>query len=207
MNASPHDLLRVRTGALLTYDRSPPDWAREHLARAGTVVVRRARPQRSLLAVGVRGGARSERLAAWVAPAEVEERITPEELASRRAWREAARRRVPALDALDAVAALIDPLELAWGPVGGAGFELATGVPCLHAGSDLDVLLRAPARLARDAARPLLRALSALAVRVDVQVETPRGAVALAELTADAPQVVLRTSDGPRLVADPWGEA
>jgi phosphoribosyl-dephospho-CoA transferase len=207
VNAWPHDLLRIRPGAGLAFDRAPPDWAREHLARARTVVVRRAQPQGSLLAVGLRGGARSERLAAWVSAGAVEERITPEELASRRAWRDAARRRVPALDALDAVAALVEPLGLAWGPVGGAGFELATGVPCLHAASDLDVLLRAPARLSRAAAWPLLRALAALSVRVDVQVETPRGAVALAELTADVRQVVLRTSDGPRLVADPWEEA
>jgi phosphoribosyl-dephospho-CoA transferase len=206
VNTAPHDLLRLRPRTSLACDCAPPAWAREHLAGARTVVVvRRARPRGSLLAVGVRGGARSERLAAWVAPVAIEERITPEALAARHAWREEPRRRVAPLDALDAVAALVEPLGLAWGPVGSAGFELATGVSCLHAGSDLDILVRAPARLA--CADALWAALAALAVRVDVQVETPRGAVALAELAAGTRQVLLRTFDGPRLVADPWGEA
>ena len=50
----------------------------------------------------------------------------------------------------------------------------------------------------------LLEALEPLPVRVDVQLEVPRGAVALAEYAAARGPLVLRTVDGARLVRDPW---
>ncbi len=204
MKAAPHDLLRIGGPAALVCDGAPPAWVSGRPAAAATVVVRRAEPRGGLLPVGVRGGARPERFAAWVAPERVMARIRPEALAARRAWRDPPARRVPALEALEAVAALLDPLGLAWGPVGGAGFELATGVPCLTPASDLDLVLRAPRPLARAAARRLQAALAELSVRTDVQLETPAGAVALAEHAAGAPRVLLRAVTGPRLVADPW---
>ena len=44
------------------------------------------------------------------------------------------------------------------------------------------------------------RDLAALPVRVDCQVETPLGAIALAELVSASDDVLVRTPDGPRLV-------
>jgi phosphoribosyl-dephospho-CoA transferase len=61
-----------------------------------------------------------------------------------RAWEQARRRAsVPALVALAAAAPWLDALGLPWGPVGGIGFELATGIPVLTAASDVDLLVRA----------------------------------------------------------------
>ena len=40
--------------------------------------------------------------------------------------------------------------------------------------------------------------------RVDLQLETPQGAVALREWAGEAPRVLLKTQDGPLLVSDPW---
>jgi phosphoribosyl-dephospho-CoA transferase len=48
--------------------------------------------------------------------------------------------------------------------------------------------------------------LRRLPVRVDVQIETPSGAIALAEYAANLARVALRTQFGPRLVENPWQE-
>jgi len=41
-------------------------------------------------------------------------------------------------------------------------------------------------------------------IRTDAQIETPGGAVALAEYAVASGSVLVRTADGPRLVTDPW---
>ena len=46
--------------------------------------------------------------------------------------------------------------------------------------------------------------MSKLPVRIDVLLETPAGAVALAEYARGKSVVMLRSPQGPRLVADPW---
>ena len=65
----PHDMLRLTSGPELRHEGSVPAWVPESLARVPWVVVRRARPQAGLIPVGVRGRARGERFAAWLAPA------------------------------------------------------------------------------------------------------------------------------------------
>jgi phosphoribosyl-dephospho-CoA transferase len=95
-----------------------------------------------------------------------------------------------------------------WGPTGSAGFELATGMPTISASSDLDVLVRTPDEMTPGDAVTLLATLEAEAaragIRIDVQLETPAGAIALAEWAAAKPSTMLRTPSGPRLVANPW---
>ena len=93
-----------------------------------------------------------------------------------------------------------------WGPGGGVGFEIATGVATATSSSDLDLILRQNHRLGRDEAIDLRAVLAEAAApaRIDVLLETPRGGVSLADLAARPPQVLLRTPDGPRLSADPW---
>ena len=49
-----------------------------------------------------------------------------------------------------------------------------------------------------------LHGLVAPEARLDVQVETPLGAFALAEWSRSGGSVLLKTPAGPRLVADPW---
>lgn len=200
MTIQPHDLLRVDPAAVAELTRTLPGWAAASLAAVPWVVVRRAMACEGKLPVGLRGHGRSERCAAWLPPTAVIEYRTPEDLAVARGWR---RPGIPALTALNAVAALLDGWS--WGPAGSVGFELATGHPTAKADSDLDIVLRAPGRISSDEAGRLLAALATLPVRVDVAVETALGASSLAEIAAGG-AVVVKTSTGPRLVRDPWVE-
>ncbi len=194
----PHDLVWG-----LTPDALPaqaPTWA-NRVARAGLpVVVRRAAPEAGRIPVGLRGGTRAERLAAWLEPAAVLQRRSPEDLRITDGCRD-----LPALDTLARLQTRLDDLGLPWGPTGAAGYELASGWPALHAGSDLDLLIRCATPLPRDQARALLTSLQGQALcRLDILLETPLGGVALADWAGDAPRVLLKTAAGPCLVADPW---
>lgn len=198
----PHDLLELAPPAAIVTGAALPAWALASLARAPFVVVRRAARRGGLVPVGVRGATRRERLAGWLPEARAVRRVRPEDLAARRGW---LGRDAPQLAALARVEGILAAHALCWGPVGGVGFELATGTGCLTAESDVDLVVRAEAPLGRELARSLHAALAALPVRVDVQLETPAGAVALAEYAAGGPRVVLRTLEGPRWAASPWG--
>jgi phosphoribosyl-dephospho-CoA transferase len=203
----PHDLLRLASGAGLRHEGSVPAWMRVSLARAPWVVVRRARTPAGFIPVGVRGRARGERFAALLAPDAVAARVTPEDLAAARGWRHMPRTRwAGSLRVLDAVDELFVSLGLAWGPTGSVGFELATGVAAAGAASDLDVVVRAPEPWSLERAREIAGDLALLPTRVDAQLDTPAGAVALDEY-ARGGRVLLRTPDGPRLIHYPWREA
>lgn len=205
-----HALLRIADARSLEGAGVLPPWAWAALRRAPWVVVRRAAMRDGLIPVGVRGSRRSERLAAWLHPEAALERLTPPELAARRAWRLAPRRaRLPALAALEKVEAIMRERRLGhvWGPCGSVAFELASGVATVTADSDLDLMVRADSVLASAAAAELATALSRLAVRADVLLEMPHGAMALAEYVAASDPLLLRTTEGPRLVHDPWPQA
>jgi phosphoribosyl-dephospho-CoA transferase len=203
----PHDLVRFRDVRDLAADEDLPSWTTAALGSAPLAVVRRARAPEALVAIGIRGRLRHQRVAAMVRRAAVVERIAPERLAADAGWRRmrAARRsEIPALGALEAVSALLGRLDLAWGPTGGVGFELAGRLPAASPDSDLDLLVRRASPWPVAAARDALAALDRLGVRADVQIETPLGSVALREYARDGAPMLLRTVDGPRLVADPW---
>jgi phosphoribosyl-dephospho-CoA transferase len=114
--------------------------------------------------------------------------------------------RTPAVAVLDAVDAIFAAQGLTglWGPTGSVGFELASGVPATHVGSDLDLVLDAKVAVARTDALRLHRVLAALPVRIDLQLETPQGALLLAEFVSAEGVTLLRAAHGPRLVSDPW---
>lgn len=203
--ALPHDLLEFVPSDAIAADDEIPGWARERLARAPFVVVRRARSREGMLPVGVRGSMRHERFAGWLSPSAVRTRTRPERLVRRAAWRSTPRASsVAHFAALERIAAIMSALDLAWGPGGSVGYELVSGIASVTPASDIDVIVRAPNALSRCTARLLIAELHALPIRTDVQIETPRGAVALAEYAGDAKRVALRTLDGPRLVTDPW---
>ncbi|WP_321935807.1 malonate decarboxylase holo-ACP synthase [Paraburkholderia sp. J8-2] len=200
----PHDLLCVTR---LAHGDNEPDWVRGALARAPWVVVRRTCAAEGFVAVGVRGGVRSERFGTWVNIEDIESYSSPEHLLGVDPLR--ARRALPAFIALATLRTSASPLRNhVWGPTGSAGFELATGVPTLTASSDLDILIRLPQRISRAAidslAQALAQAASRSGTRIDAQLETPAGGVALAELAAHKPRVLARASSGAQLVADPW---
>ena len=195
-----HDLLWGLSADQL--DVGAPDWARDVLAAGQPVVVRRSPAPRGQVAVGVRGRSREQRYASWMPLAAISRRITPEQLTGNGAGPDA----LSALRALTWLAPQLDVLDLVWGVTGGVGYQLATGQPVVHANSDLDLLLRAPQPLERTVAAELLGLLDRAPCRVDLQLETPAGAIALREWGGPAPQVLLKTHQGPRLVADPWQE-
>ncbi|RAR49478.1 phosphoribosyl-dephospho-CoA transferase [Paraburkholderia unamae] len=199
-----HDLLRV---ARLAPSADEPAWVRNALARAPWVVVRRARAAAAFVAVGVRGGTRAERHATWLNIEDIEISMSPEALLD--VATPDTRRALPAFVALAALREAASPLhDYVWGPTGSAGFELASGAATLTASSDLDILIRLPQRIERAAIDTLAHVLAEAAgragTRIDAQLETPAGGVALAELAAHKPRVLARASSGAQRVADPW---
>lgn len=111
---------------------------------------------------------------------------------------------LPVWQALVKLRPLLDASGLCWGVTGSAGFELASGLPVTHAGSDLDLLLRSPEPLARSTARQLMDALGATPCKVDIQLQTPLGGVALVEWARAPARVMVKGEQGPLLVTDPW---
>lgn len=191
----PHDLLQLSGPHVLP--RDAPPWVSSVLGAAPWVVVRRAAAPAGLIAVGVRGTTRYERCAIAVDPDDVREVVAPEDLAHM-----PARRELAVMSTLQVVRPLLDGTGLRWGPTGSVGFELATGIPTATTESDLDLLVRVQ-RGSADVLRRLAalhREFGNLAVRVDCQVETSAGAVAMAELVGGPSDVMVRTPEGPRLV-------
>ncbi|CAB3797565.1 Phosphoribosyl-dephospho-CoA transferase [Paraburkholderia caffeinitolerans] len=203
----PHDLLRL---ARLTPVPDEPAWVREAFARAPFAVVRRAQAASGFVAAGLRGGARGERFGTWIDVEDIESSASPESLLATAP--SSGRTALTAFVALASLRESPGPLrDFVWGPTGSAGFELATQVSTLTESSDLDLLIRMPQRshatTIQALAATLARAAQHAGTRVDAQLETPAGSVALAELLQWATgktRVLARASDGARLVADPW---
>jgi phosphoribosyl-dephospho-CoA transferase len=204
----PHDLLRLRR--LPAFDDEPA-WVRAAFERAPYAVVRRALADEGFVAIGVRGVERAQRYGTWAQASDIEAAMPPETLAG--ATPIAGREALPPFAALAFLQTdTLSPLAgLVWGPTGSAGFELATRVPTVIESSDLDLLIRTPEPLAQDFARALLDQVLTLAkragIRVDAQLETPAGGIALAEWAAGKPRVMARNAHGPQLIADPWAAA
>lgn len=204
----PHDLLHLDADEVDHLTRTAPRWVKEALAAAPYVVVRRENAPPGKLAVGVRGSSRAERFASFLDAREGRVGITPESLAKAGAWRKAPHReRVPVLEALERVDAYLSASGWAWGPCGSVGFELATGRPAATAASDLDIVVRCAQRLGRRYAGEMMGALDRCGSGIDVILETPGGGVSLRDLAFSPGEVLLRTSCGAKLVADPWDVA
>lgn len=193
MNA--HDLLWGMTPAHLPADA--PGWVVDAVSAGHPVVVRRAIVAPGQVAVGVRGRLREQRYAALMSVAAVQRRVTPQALREATSPRD-----LPALRALEQLRPVLAQQD--WGVAGSAGFELASGVEALHALSDLDLILQAPEPLSRLEARALLAKLDAAPCAVDLQLQTPFGAVALREWAGASRRVLLKTARGAHLVLDPW---
>ncbi|MDD1508966.1 malonate decarboxylase holo-ACP synthase [Pseudomonas sp. CNPSo 3701] len=198
----PHDLLWG-----LRHEQLPqeaPAWARAALGGHMPVVVRRAPAKSGWVAVGIRGAAREQRYATWMRLSEISRLVTPQAVARAGRWRNHAQSHWPPLRALGELAPRLDALGLAWGVTGSLGFELASGIAAAHPDSDLDLSLCAPYHLPREWALTLCRLLDEAPGRIDLQLETPYGAVALREWAGEAPRVLLKTQLRPLLVSDPW---
>lgn len=194
----PHDLVWIAAGAL---SPDAPAWAIDRIRAGAPVVVRRAPRTQTTIPVGVRGASRGQRYADTISRADIARVTTPESLIDSRADR------VPAMCCIAGAAPTLTAPGYRWGITGAVGFELATGLPVCHAQSDLDLIVRMPQPLSRDRAGDIHEALATLAVRCDVQLETPCGAVALADWAGAAAQCLVKGDAGPFLTADPWADA
>jgi phosphoribosyl-dephospho-CoA transferase len=207
----PHDLLHLQR---LPASDDEPAWVRDAFERAPYAVVRRAVAADGFVAVGVRGVERAQRYGAWARAGDIVTAVSPEALVQSRPV-EGRSALVPFVALAGLAAAHNDatgPLStFIWGPTGSTGFELATRTPTVTESSDLDLLIRTPEPLAQDFACDLLDQLQTLAkrigIRVDAQLETPAGGVALAEWAARKTRVMARHARGPQLIADPWAIA
>ncbi|KIP97468.1 MULTISPECIES: malonate decarboxylase holo-ACP synthase [Pseudomonas] len=192
-----HDLLWGMTPAQLPADA--PAWAVEVLAAGQPVVVRRALSAAGFVAVGVRGALREQRLAAFMPVDSIARRVSPEALCHVDSPRD-----LPVMQALTQLRPLLDDCGWVWGVSGSVGFELASGFAAMHAASDLDLILRTPQMIRRDQARELVDLFDQAVCRVDAQLQTPFGAVALREWASDSARVLLKTAHHACLVMDPW---
>ncbi|WP_260957494.1 malonate decarboxylase holo-ACP synthase [Pseudomonas citri] len=192
-----HDLLWGMTPLQLPVDA--PSWVTDSLSHGQPVVVRRALMGPGHVAIGVRGASREQRYATSMPLAAIQRRLRPEDLCHIESTRA-----LPALQALAQLRPLLNASGWTWGVSGSAGFELASGIEALHAHSDLDLILRAPDPLDRLQARALLARLDASVCVVDMQLQTPFGAVALREWAGPARRVLLKDNRQAHLVSDPW---
>ena len=203
----PHDLVRLTSAAAILAsapDSNTPAWARVSLARVPWAVVRHDRVVPGLIPVGVRGTTRDQRWAARIRECDISRIQTPESL--RFTGVDAALWDVAAMRVLRALTASLDRSWAGWGPAGSVGFSLATGYLTVHPASDLDLLLRCPARPTSAQLDKLAQLFAGQEARVDCQIETPAGVAHLDELRRDGPSLV-RTCAGPRLCVDPWEAA
>lgn len=201
----PHDLLKIKDVNLFLASHKDPKWIKESLICAPYVVVRRSPINNKKIPIGIRGTSRNHRFASFIHSSEVESTVTPEDLVAKKTWKHSSRyNELVILQALEAVDEIVKEYGFIWGPTGSAGFELASGTPTLTEMSDLDLVIRAPEFLVAEEAVQLFTELSSLGIRADIQIETPNGAISLAEYVRGDKQVLLRTMDGPVLTGNPW---
>jgi len=195
----PHDLLWLSAdSALLSVNEG---WVSEQWHAGLPVVVRRDVVRADRIPVGVRGARREQRAAAWVQAADILRVTTPERVAERACLLASPFVAFPPVQAALALSELSWPWR--WGITGSVGYALATAIPVLHSGSDLDLTIRAPQPLARDLLQQWQAQTERLPCRVDTQVETPSGAFALSEWLRDG-RALVKTAAGPLLTTSPW---
>ncbi|WP_432217955.1 malonate decarboxylase holo-ACP synthase [Pseudomonas kribbensis] len=192
-----HDLLWGMTPAQLPADA--PQWAIDSLAAGQPVVVRRALSEDGFVAVGVRGRLREQRLAACMPVDSIACRVSPEALCHVESERD-----LPVMQVLRQLRPVLDDCGWIWGVSGSAGFELASGFAAMHEASDLDLILRTPQLITRNQARKLVAVFDQAICRVDMQLQTPFGAVALREWAGNTSRVLLKNAHEACLVSDPW---
>lgn len=196
MQLQAHDLLWGMTLDLL--DANAPAWVKTVIAQGQPVVVRRAITDAKRVAIGIRGAARHERYAASMPIAAITQQLKPEQLSD-------ALERFPQLmDGLQKVQELLNQAHWTWGYTGSVGFELATGINSVSAKSDIDLLIRTAEFLSKNDAQQLLQSLEHTGLKLDVQLQTPNGGVALKEWASTTGKVLLKCDHGAFLVNNPW---
>jgi len=195
----PHDLIWLTARDAL--EGITESWVDSVWHTGLPVVVRRDVDDTGRIPVGVRGLKRDQRAAGWVNAACVTRVVSPEDLSAQGDLLRSPFITQPPVQVALQLAQQAWPWT--WGITGSTGYALATGIPVIHADSDLDQLIRAPQPLPAAAFERWQTQLSSALCRADTQVETPSGGFALNEWLRDG-KALLKTRRGPRLVADPW---
>jgi phosphoribosyl-dephospho-CoA transferase len=198
-----HDLLWISKKAEL-FSESQPDWVSDALTQCPVVVVRRAAAPVGFVPVGVRGATRSQRFASLLSENDVLGCKAPENLAAESSWRNGETGLSERLiETLHRVSEAAQKIGLTWGPTGSVGHQLATGMLSTNLQSDLDVVVRCTDSLKRAQLQEFYTAIQMTPVGVDVVLESPEGAVALAEYLQHSFPIV-KTAAGPRLMHFSW---
>jgi phosphoribosyl-dephospho-CoA transferase len=198
-----HDLILLRAESAVLSTQGDPACPYLNPNERPWVVVRRARISDGLISVGVRGSQRHERCAGFARLSEVMETRRPDQL--RLLLAEDSRRGLQAFRTLSYLESHLVGLDMKWGPGGSVGYELASGIPAVHADSDLDFLLFAPKQINIEEAQDLWRMISGAPGKVDALVETPCCGFSLEEFVIASPRkILLRTGDGRILGSNPW---
>ena len=201
MEMNPHDLIRIKKEEDLLADLPLPAWVSESLNLAPFVVVRRSHSPDGKIPVGVRGRERGQRFPAWLPDKKAVAVITPYSLmVSANSNRINDPGAPAAIRSLRRITPLLQNTGYRWGPTGSVGFELAANTTTVKEDSDLDILIDLPefvpilsaTRLMEDLQRRTL-------VRVDVQLNTPQGSLALADYIG-AGKVLVKGNSGPLLL-------
>lgn len=195
----PHDLIWLTARDAL--DGITVSWVDDVWHTGLPVVVRRDVDAQGRIPVGVRGMRRDQRAAGWVRPESVIRVVAPDDLVEPQTLLRSPFISQPPVQVALQLAQQTWPWT--WGVTGSVGYALATGIPVIHAQSDLDLLIRAPQPLASAQLERWQQSLTTVLCRADTQLETPYGGFALAEWLRDG-KVLLKTSRGPCLVRDPW---
>ena len=192
-----HDLLWGMRCDFL--DSNAPVWVKATIAQEQPVVVRRATTDSTVVAVGIRGTARHQRYATQMPVSAITKYLKPEALSN--------------VD-LDCFPHLMNQLQIiqnilnqkrwTWGYTGSVGFELATGIQTVTENSDIDLLIRTEEFLTKDEAKQLLQQLEQTELKLDVQLQTPKGGVALKERESYTGKVLLKLNDSAVLANNPW---
>lgn len=207
MELKVNDLLKINAVNDLIGDFTDSLWIDEAVKRSPLVVVRRAPLINNMIPVGIRGTNRSQRMAATILSSNVIEIITPEQLVEGKLWRNNKHiRETQIFKTLEAVDSIFQSYSMTWGPTGSVGFELASGVETVTATSDLDIIVRSPGFLSIKTAKEITKELFTVITKVDIQLETPKGSLALAEYARGDSNILIRTFNGPRLIKNPWSE-
>ncbi|MBA5689862.1 malonate decarboxylase holo-ACP synthase [Rugamonas apoptosis] len=216
MDFRPHDLLWLDRpdafvpagGRPACLDGEGPVWLDGAWLARAPLVVRREAVISDRVPVGARGLRRNQRCAGYAWAGALVRHVSPAMLAQRVADDGArfasAAVDLPCVAALLALASRLNALGLEWGPAGGVGFWLASELPVLSPTSDLDLLVRAHARLDPAVIAVLNTLQESAPCRLDIQIDTGVGGFALSEYAAGAGRVLLKTARGPLLLADPW---
>jgi phosphoribosyl-dephospho-CoA transferase len=201
MEMNPHDLIQIAKEEDLSTDLPLPAWVSGSLTLAPFVVVRRSIAPEGNIPVGVRGRERGQRFPAWLQQKKAVAVITPWSLMGSANWNRVDNLRAPAaIRSLQRITPLLESTGYRWGPTGSVGFELAANTTTVKEDSDLDILIDFPEFVpVLSATRLMMDLQRRTLVRVDVQLNTPRGSLALDEYI-NAVRVLVKGNSGPQLL-------